>query len=59
MKRRGPSTEPCGTPLVTSLQDEELPFITTLCFLPVNQSTIQSATSSIIPRLLTFAISLL
>ena len=30
--KRGPRIDPCGTPLRASLQDECLPFRTTLCF---------------------------
>ena len=29
----GPRTEPCGTPALIVCQVEDLPFITTLCFL--------------------------
>ncbi|KAG9460875.1 hypothetical protein GDO78_018979 [Eleutherodactylus coqui] len=37
LNRMGPNTEPCGTPLVTVVQSEYEPFITTLCFLSLSQ----------------------
>ena len=30
----GPRTEPCGTPLLTSWMEDEVPLMTTHCFLP-------------------------
>ena len=36
-KRRGPKTDPCGTPLVTAVQSEGTPLTMTLCLLPANQ----------------------
>ena len=47
--KTGPKTDPCGTPLVTSLHPELWPFIHTFCFLPFNQSFIQSQTFPSIP----------
>ena len=38
-KRMVSNTEPCGTPLITSRQLDDLPFITTLCFLSESQSS--------------------
>src|SRR5215813_2466938 len=43
--RRGPSTDPCGTPLPTSVHSEKLPLIITLCFLSVNHPLIQPSKS--------------
>ena len=37
-ERMGPSTEPCGTPLITFCQLDDVPFITTRCFLSESQS---------------------
>ncbi|MBN3286509.1 NECA endoprotease, partial [Polyodon spathula] len=37
---RGPNTDPCGTPLVTTLHSEVFPLISTFCFLHVNHSLI-------------------
>ena len=37
MKRTGPRTEPCGTPLVTGTQFEAVPLMTTLCCLLLSQ----------------------
>ena len=34
---KGPSTDPCGTPLYTSPRLDHFPFIHTLCFLLLNQ----------------------
>lgn len=33
MKRRGPSIEPCGTPVVMGALEEVVPFMKTDCFL--------------------------
>ena len=35
----GPSTEPCGIPLITSRQLDDLPFIKMRCFLSESQSS--------------------
>ena len=40
-KRVGPRTDPCGTPLVNSLQSEYVAQIVTLCSLLLSQSSIQ------------------
>jgi len=40
-KSIGPSTEPCGTPLVTSDHDERQPFKHTRCFRPLSHACIQ------------------
>jgi len=37
----GPNTEPCGTPLNTSIQSDSVPLIPTLCTLHLNHSAIQ------------------
>ena len=39
---KGPRTDPCGTPLSTSHQLEQLSPITTRCFLPIRKALIQS-----------------
>ena len=36
-KRRGPSTEPCGTPARTFFHSEVFLFNTTFCFLPIRR----------------------
>ncbi|CAI5767613.1 Calponin-homology (CH) domain-containing protein, partial [Podarcis lilfordi] len=36
LNKTGPKTEPCGTPLVTLLQDEEEPLMSTLWLLYKN-----------------------
>ena len=57
-KRVGPRTDPCGTPLVTSVQSEYLPFITTLCFLPSSHCWIQPFTLPSTPIEATLSINL-
>src|SRR5215469_5634931 len=42
IKRMDPRTDPWGTPLVTSDQFEDSPFITTCCCLSFNQFLIQA-----------------
>ncbi|OCT73267.1 hypothetical protein XELAEV_18036247mg [Xenopus laevis] len=43
LKSKGPSTEPCGTPLTTLVQSENVPFTTTLCSVSFSQFSIQAA----------------
>ena len=50
VKRRGPKTDPCGTPLLTAVQSYGTPFTMTLCLLPANQFSIQAATLPWVPR---------
>ena len=54
----GPSTLPCGTPLVTFDQSEYIPFTDTLCCLPMRKSLIQFRTLFLIPYDSILAISL-
>jgi len=42
MNRRGPNIDPCGMPLKTSAQQENIPLTFTLCFLLVRKFLIQS-----------------
>ena len=57
-KRTGPSTEPCGIPLVISHHDDSTPFTNTLCFLPVKKSSIHASNLPLIPYAWSFRISL-
>ncbi|KAE8613809.1 hypothetical protein XENTR_v10007876 [Xenopus tropicalis] len=41
LKSKGPRTDPCGTPLTTLAQLENVPFTTTLCTLSFSQFSIQ------------------
>ena len=41
MNNKGPKIDPWGTPLITAVNLEHIPLITTLCSLPVNQFSIQ------------------
>ena len=50
MKSNGPSIEPWGTPLSTSVHCDAWPFITTLCLLPFSHSSIQLNNFPFIPR---------
>ena len=49
--RIGPSTDPCGTPLMTGAHSEKLSLNTTLCFLSVKNEVIHSRVFPLIPYL--------
>ena len=49
--RIGPSTDPCGTPLMTGAHSKKLLLNTTLCFLSVKNEVIHSRVFPLIPYL--------
>ncbi len=50
INRRGPKNDLWVTPLITLTDLDALPFMTTLCFLPVSQFLIQSTMAPRIPK---------
>ena len=48
-KRMGPRTEPCGTPDETEILSEEIPLMTTACFLLSKKFLIHLRTSPLMP----------
>src|SRR5664279_2976094 len=57
--RRGPNTEPCGTPLSTCISSEKLPRTPTFNVLAVRNCSIQLSNLSCIPRFFNFSINFL
>ena len=54
LNKTGPSTDPWGTPLVTSLQLDSVPLMTTLWVLPFSQFSIHCTDHSSSPQFLSF-----